>query len=201
MNNFTKETLLNIRQGAIDAELMISKDLVAIIDELLSRREQVVDMSDLLTSIAKSRPGGVYFNKWDKQIATVLSTAADCLRASQKAAEPERIKPILPVRDNTGCWRHPNRLDTPFDESGATTEAYSAWYAERGMEVDFVYMNQVFCDDCVCGDNVDYPALHWNPESPAGCGWVLTGIFDMEDGPCAEWIRYKDSDAEYGANL
>lgn len=107
----------------------------------------------------------------------------------------DRIKPVLPVRDAFGFWRHPNRIETPFDEGGAPTRDYIAWFAERGMEVDFVYMNQVFCDDCVYGEYVERPALHWNPESPFGEGWILTAIFETEEGPCAEWVRYKDGDA------
>ncbi|UFT95022.1 hypothetical protein [Pectobacterium carotovorum] len=108
----------------------------------------------------------------------------------------DRIVPVLPVRDEYGFWRHPNRIETPFDEGGASTRIYEAWFAERGMAVDFTYMNQVFCDDCVYGENIEHPALHWNPESPYGDGWLLTAIFDTEEGPCAEWVRYRSSDSD-----
>ncbi|MEQ9859522.1 hypothetical protein OI450_05935 [Pectobacterium cacticida] len=114
----------------------------------------------------------------------------------QPPAPTDRIVPVLPVRDEYGFWRHPNRIETPFDEGGASTRIYEAWFAERGMAVDFTYMNQVFCDDCVYGENIEHPALHWNPESPCGDGWLLTAIFDTEEGPCAEWVRYKSSDSD-----
>ncbi|MBA0218685.1 hypothetical protein H0248_15190 [Pectobacterium brasiliense] len=107
----------------------------------------------------------------------------------------DRIVPVLPVRDEYGFWQHPNRIETPFDEGGASTRIYEAWFAERGMAVDFTYMNQVFCDDCLYGENIERPALHWNPESPYGDGWILTAIFETEEGPCAEWVRYKSSDS------
>lgn len=118
--------------------------------------------------------------------------------APQPPAQSNRIVPILPVRDEYGFWRHPNRIETPFDEGGASTRTYEAWFAERGMAVDFTYMNQVFCEDCCYGENVDNPVLHWNPESPYGDGWILTAIFDTEEGPCAEWVRYKSPDGDKG---
>ncbi|PWC21493.1 hypothetical protein DDT54_18855, partial [Brenneria nigrifluens DSM 30175 = ATCC 13028] len=59
-----------------------------------------------------------------------------------------RIKPVLPERDAMGFWSHPDRPETPFDE-GSTLQEMRTWYAERGMEVDFTYMNQFFCGDCV----------------------------------------------------
>ncbi|KFX10493.1 MULTISPECIES: hypothetical protein [Pectobacterium] len=122
-----------------------------------------------------------------------LISVADCLRTSQAAAEPERILPILPVRDKDGCWRHPDRLTTPFDEIGGTDEQYAEWYGARGMETKFTYMNDAFCECCTSGDIAEFPALHWNPEPPSGSGWILTMIFDTEDGVCAEWIRYIDA--------
>lgn len=38
--------------------------------------KRVAELEELLTAIRKARPGGVYFNKWDTQIANVLSAAA-----------------------------------------------------------------------------------------------------------------------------
>ncbi|MDX6917854.1 hypothetical protein R9X49_22410 [Pectobacterium carotovorum] len=108
------------------------------------------------------------------------------------AEKAKRIVPVLPVRDKDGCWRHPDRLTTPFDEIGGTAEQYAEWYGARGMETKFTYMSDVFCEGCAYGESAEFPALHWNPEPPAGSGWILTMIFDTEDAVCAEWIRYTD---------
>ncbi|MEC5319285.1 hypothetical protein VSX61_10080 [Brenneria populi subsp. brevivirga] len=115
--------------------------------------------------------------------------------ADQQSAQGSHILPVLPDRDAEGFWHHPLRIDTPFDEEGTTIEEYREWYSEIGMDIAFTDMNSVFCEDCVYGENVASPALHWNPTPPDGNGWVLTCIFDTEDGPCAEWVRYKDGDA------
>ncbi|MBN3262989.1 hypothetical protein [Pectobacterium brasiliense] len=122
-----------------------------------------------------------------------LISAADCLRTSKAAGEPERIIPFFPaIRDKDGCWRHPDRLITPFDEIGGTAEQYAEWYGARGMETKFTYMSDIFCEGCAEGGNGEFPALHWYPEPPAGGGWILTMIFHTEDGVCAEWVRYTD---------
>ncbi|MCA6954677.1 hypothetical protein [Pectobacterium polaris] len=107
-----------------------------------------------------------------------------------------RIMPLLPVRDDMGFWCHPHRVDTPFDE-GSTLLEMRSWYAELGMEVDYTYMNQFFCCDCVYDADIEtYPARNWHPTPPEhGDGWILLSIFDTEEGPCAEWIRYQDGDA------
>ncbi|EHD22091.1 MULTISPECIES: hypothetical protein [Brenneria] len=105
-----------------------------------------------------------------------------------------RIKPALPERDHMGFWSHPDRPETPFDE-GSTLQEMRTWYAERGMEVDFTYMNQFFCGDCVYDANDAGVTRHWNPTPPEGEGWILLCIFDTEDGAAAEWVRYKDGAA------
>ncbi|MEQ6971123.1 hypothetical protein [Pectobacterium polaris] len=117
-------------------------------------------------------------------------------RAVPSSHPSARIVPALPVRDDMGFWHHPDRIETPFDE-GSTLLEMRNWYAERGMEVDYTYMNQFFCCDCVYDADIEtYPARNWHPTPPeCGDGWVLLSIFDTEDGPCAEWMRYKDGDA------
>ncbi|MEQ9883260.1 hypothetical protein ABRP83_13900 [Pectobacterium brasiliense] len=112
---------------------------------------------------------------------------------SKCAGQAKKIIPVWPKRDKDGCWRHPDRLTTPFDEIGGTDEQYAEWYGARGMETKFTYMNDAFCECCTSGECAEFPALHWNPEPPAGSGWILTMIFDTEDVVCAEWIRYIDA--------
>ncbi|MBN3171182.1 hypothetical protein [Pectobacterium brasiliense] len=145
---------------------------------------------------ALGRQYSVHVKHEPVMVHPVALFTAPPLPVLQPPAPTDRIVPVLPVRDEYGFWRHPNRIETPFDEGGASTRIYEAWFAERGMAVDFTYMNQVFCDDCVYGENIERPALHWNPESPYGDGWLLTAIFDTEEGPCAEWVRYKSSDSD-----
>ncbi|QQK74051.1 hypothetical protein HG702_22295 (plasmid) [Pectobacterium versatile] len=132
---------------------------------------------------------------WDsrRQYNNQRAISAAAILHDHNDANPERIKPMFPKRDKDGCWRHPHRLTTPFDEVGGTDEQYAEWYGARGMETKFTYMTDAFCECCASGECAEFPALHWNPEPPAGNGWVLTLIFDTVDGVCAEWIRYTDA--------
>ncbi|MEC5321591.1 hypothetical protein VSX61_22145 [Brenneria populi subsp. brevivirga] len=173
--------------------------------------EATPDSIEILASI---RPPRCVAYQWDEDQRNAAADAWNACRAAMlqsqpvskseflpnspvipDCCDPHRIKPVLPERDYMGFWCHPNRAETPFDE-GSTLQEMRTWYAERGMDVGFTYMNQFFCGDCVydaCDENI---ARHWNPTPPEnGDGWILLSIFDTEDGAAAEWVRYKDGDA------
>ncbi len=50
--------------------------VLALLDELEAAEKRSREMAELLINLKKARPGGVYFNKWDTQIDSVLHTAA-----------------------------------------------------------------------------------------------------------------------------
>ncbi|WP_226066746.1 hypothetical protein [Dickeya zeae] len=123
-------------------------------------------------------------------IARRLLAAEAQLTAPLTSALPAMPEAVNSVnRDEFGFWQHPDRMETPFDETGATEIEWSTYFSERGMEVQHLYMNQFFCCDCVYDAKDIHPALYWNPTPPSGAGWVLMAIFDTEEGPCSEWVR------------
>ncbi|MFW0558641.1 ead/Ea22-like family protein [Enterobacter hormaechei] len=58
--------------------------VLALLDELKAAEERSREMAELLINLKKARPGGVYFNKWDTQIDSVLRTAGINVAAAGK---------------------------------------------------------------------------------------------------------------------
>lgn len=54
----------------------MAKRMLALLDELEAAEKRSREMAELLINLKKARPGGVYFNKWDTQIDSVLHAAA-----------------------------------------------------------------------------------------------------------------------------
>lgn len=179
----------SVQAGVIAEISRLNDDVLSLRSELSELQDRPADaeiqcMEDMSLRVINVRDGFT-LGRWPVFTRPVPS--------SQPSA---RLVPALPIRDDMGFWHHPDRIETPFDE-GSTLLEMRSWYADRGMEVDYTYMNQFFCCDCVYDVDIEtYPARNWHPTPPEnGDGWVLLSIFDTEDGPCAEWMRYKDGDA------
>lgn len=62
----------------------LSSALVVALDELEAAEKRSHEMAELLINLKKARPGGVYFNKWDTQIDSVLRAAGINIAAAGK---------------------------------------------------------------------------------------------------------------------
>ena len=94
---------------------------------------------------------------------------------STKLYDPARI-----VRDpESGMFFHPD-LPVRADELDCTPEIHA-----QGFE-----LHTVFGDFDWHPETGYWAAMRaWEPEAPAGEGWLLAGIADSEDGPVAWFVR------------
>ena len=86
MKHFTPATVLALLDELEAAEKRgdkISLDYDTLADKaniIVEQRDELIirnhEMAELLINLKKARPGGVYFNKWDTQIDSVLRAAA-----------------------------------------------------------------------------------------------------------------------------
>ena len=104
------------------------------------------------------------------------------------------IQPVPVVRDETGCWWHPDMPD--FDEGDG--DKYEAWIKEQGLETTHDRLEDEPDENLVSKsyyEDGDPDFRGWTPKPPEGAGWFPLCIGDTEDGPIWCWARHKEGGA------
>ncbi|EEI9212095.1 hypothetical protein BAB39_001407 [Salmonella enterica subsp. enterica serovar Carrau] len=97
------------------------------------------------------------------------------------------IKEIPVVRDEYGCWTHPEYEKFCDGREHISTEEFNAWMEENNLQWNIRTMDE---DDFNL--DADGPDIStWEPERPEGDGWFIGSIHDTEDGPVCVWLRNK----------
>ncbi|HAX3699416.1 TPA: hypothetical protein JV357_001451 [Escherichia coli] len=97
------------------------------------------------------------------------------------------IKEIPVVRDEYGCWTHPEYEKFCDGREHISTEEFNAWMEENNLQWAIRTMDE---DDFNL--DADGPDIStWEPERPEGDGWFIGSIHDTEDGPVCVWLRNK----------
>ncbi|WP_321953156.1 hypothetical protein [Paraburkholderia bannensis] len=97
----------------------------------------------------------------------------------KKLLTPRKI-----LRDENGWLSHP---DYPICDEGTNADAFlsafgiETWF--RSMESDLPDFSERYHEEGLSN------CSEWTPTAPAGEGWLLLGIYDTEDGPCAMFGR------------
>lgn len=101
--------------------------------------------------------------------------------------------PALIDRGEDGQFWHP---DLPFPEGAEASDEENVDIAAEIDKQGYEY-TRVRGDDCPDdlaeegGDGYWQWLREWQPETPAGDGWLLACIADTEDGPAAWFVRPK----------
>lgn len=109
------------------------------------------------------------------------------------------IQPAAVQRDEFGNWYHP---DIPVfygsDESTDESPKWEDWLKTQGLEqskcmLEWEDESHPVYQSYFEADDPDPNFAAWGPEPPKGEGWFVLAICDTEDGPCAWFVRRKDS--------
>jgi hypothetical protein len=98
----------------------------------------------------------------------------------------------LPPRDEYGMTFHPDLEDERWEHPDLGEEYLSA---EAILEAGFESRQVMFEYDAPAAlrdryyEDGDTGVAEWEPSRPDGDGWVLVGIWDSEDSPCAMFVR------------
>lgn len=105
----------------------------------------------------------------------------------------------LPARDAYGWVTHPD-LTRFYDHDAADDLIYIKGLKEAGWQSESTHLeyddraeSQVVQNAYFEEGEMDVTA--WNPPKPTGEGWLLAGIWEAEDGPCAFWVRPQPQEA------
>jgi len=99
----------------------------------------------------------------------------------------------LPPRDECGMTFHPDLEDERWEhpdlgEEYLSSEAIlAAGFESRQVMLEYDDASEEVRDRYYNGGDGGVP--DWNPTSPEGEGWILVGIWDTEDSPCAMFVR------------
>ncbi|HGG6426298.1 TPA: hypothetical protein ACJG67_002815 [Salmonella enterica subsp. enterica serovar Kottbus] len=99
------------------------------------------------------------------------------------------IKALPVVRDEYGCWTHPEYDKFCADREIIPTGEFDAWAKAKGLEWAVSFMDEEEFGS-VCAD-----ISVWEPEAPEGAGWFVGSIHDTEDGAVCIWLRNKGGEA------
>ncbi|CAS08945.1 putative prophage protein [Escherichia coli] len=97
------------------------------------------------------------------------------------------IKEIPVVRDEYGCWTHPEYEKFCDGREYISTEEFNAWMEENNLQYVLCFRDE----GCADLDACDADISAWEPERPEGNGWFIGSIHDTEDGPVCVWLRNK----------
>lgn len=106
----------------------------------------------------------------------------------QALFEPAR----LPPRDEYGMTFHPDLEDPRWEHPDLGEEYLSAeailaaGFESRQVMLEYDAPEEISDRYYHGGDGV---VSDWEPTTPKGEGWVLVGIWDTEDSPCAMFVR------------
>jgi len=95
----------------------------------------------------------------------------------------------LPVlRDDTGCWTHPDFF-APVNESGPALEAeFKAWLKQYRLRSASSWMENEVTDEMMAAyDNGLTDISAWQPVPP-GAAWFVGSIHDTQAGPVCIWL-------------
>ncbi|WP_149478898.1 hypothetical protein [Escherichia albertii] len=98
-----------------------------------------------------------------------------------------KIKEVPVVRDEYGCWTHPEYEKFCNGREYISTEGFNTWMEENNLQ----YVLRFRDEGCADLDACDADISAWEPERPEGDGWFIGLIHDTEDGPVCVWLRNK----------
>ncbi|EET9983773.1 hypothetical protein FAW22_004421 [Escherichia coli] len=97
------------------------------------------------------------------------------------------IKEVPVIRNEYGCWTHPEYEKFCDAREYISTEEFNAWMEANNLQWTICTMDE---DDFnLDADGPDISA--WEPERPEGDGWFIGSIHDTEDGPVCVWLQNK----------
>ncbi|EEZ5398413.1 TPA: hypothetical protein IBX17_004844 [Escherichia coli] len=97
------------------------------------------------------------------------------------------IREIPVVRDEYGCWTHPEYKKFCAGREYISTEEFDVWMEKNNLQWAITYRDEGCADPDACGADVSV----WEPERPEGDGWFTGSIHDTEDGLVCVWLRNK----------
>ncbi|ELO3151260.1 hypothetical protein QWS52_001341 [Escherichia coli] len=97
------------------------------------------------------------------------------------------IKEMPVVRDEFGCWTHPEYEKFCDGREYISTEEFNAWMEENNLQYVLCFRDE----GCADLDPCDADISAWEPERPEGDDWFIGSIHDTEDGPVCVWLRNK----------
>lgn len=96
-------------------------------------------------------------------------------------------------RDEHGEWTHPALLALFGSRETIQPDEWESWLTSHNIEIASSSMEHDLPDDhpaWIRHFEDGHPGcVGWNPEPPAGEGWMILSIHDTEDGPIAIWYR------------
>lgn len=96
-------------------------------------------------------------------------------------------QPVL--RDESGCWTHPDFF-VPESDGGPALEAeFKAWLTLHRLRSAASWMENEVTDEMMAAyDNGVTDVSAWHPVSP-GADWFVGSIHDTQAGPVCIWLR------------